>query len=114
MKRLFLNLMSLAVLGVVAFGFTACNTSSCGGTDGNCDQSWDFYEQCNLIEGRQERCCANDCDCCPEPNCGTGINMEVSSPCATVPMGGMQGMPAGAVVLEEEIIEEAPAVLEGN
>lgn len=87
----------IAVSGVLilAAGCSGCPDSKYS----NCNVSWDFYEPCNLIEGRNERCCnSNPCGIKP---CAAGVPMVVND---CVPISGG---PSEAIVIEEEIIEEA-------
>lgn len=87
------------LIGLVGFAALAAGCSSCpSDCYSNCDVSWDFYEPCNLIEGRAERCCAENP--CGINECDTGVIMVVND---CVPISGG---PSEAVVLEEEIIEE--------
>ena len=104
--------MRIAAIFVALVGF-AVLTAGCSGCPqskySNCDVSWDFYEPCNLIEGRAERCCRSD-PCGIKP-CDNGVVM-VTNDCVPI-----SGGPSEAVVLEEEIIEEAPMeapATEGN
>ncbi len=91
---IFLGLCGLALLTA---GCSGCPDSKYS----NCDVSWDFYAPCDIIQGRNERCCQND-PCGTRP-CDNGVVM-VTNDCVTV-----SGGPSEAVVIEEEIIEEAPA-----
>ena len=100
----------------VAFTFTAC--SNCGGTAGNCDVGWDFYDECDMIEGRDRMCASDPCGagpCGPAP-CAPGVPSTSCSPCGTVapantaPCGTPIMLPPAAPA-PEVVIEEAPAAV---
>lgn len=92
------NLSLLAVLAAVAL-LAGCSTTSstCGSLHANCC-SWDWYQKCDLIEGRVDGNCPVICD---EPRCCPGV---VATRCYDLPV-------QSGVVVEEEIIEE---VAEGD
>ena len=55
--------LPLALVGL-AFAFGGCsNNWACGGLSANCCQSWDFYEKCDLVEGRRAMCCGAELGC---------------------------------------------------
>lgn len=72
--------------------------------------NWDWYEECDLIEGR---CCCNPCwggpscpcDVCRDPGVGPGF---VSSRCYAVPVEPEPGNP------DMVVIEEAPPADAGS
>lgn len=90
-------LVALVGMAVLVAGCSNCPDSKFA----NCDVGWDFYEPCDLIQGRSERCCADN-PCGIDP-CDNGVVMVVND---CVPLSGG---PSEAIVLEEEIIEEMPA-----
>jgi hypothetical protein len=106
------TLLLMAVMAV-ALTFTAC--SNCGGTEGNCDVGWDFYDECDLIEG-QERMCASNGPCggpCGPAPCSPGVMSTTCSPCGTMappsaaPCGTPMSVPmAPATPAPEVIIED--------
>ena len=112
---------SLVLLALVAVSvtFTAC--SNCGGTKGNCDVGWDFYDECDLVEGRERMCATNDpCGqgpCGPAP-CSPGVPSTTCNPCGTVspvspaPCAPPLSAPAPApVIIEESVVEDVTGTM---
>ena len=109
---------TLLLMAVLAFALPVTACSNCGGTKGNCDVGWDFYEECDMIEGRDRMCASDPCGgpgpCGPAP-CGPGVPSTSCSPCGTVaaPSAAPCGTPMAAPAPDVVIIEEAPgAVIE--
>ena len=71
----------LAVLAAFCLGLAACSTGGgCGGgcdigcpgdVSGNCCVNWDFYDECDLIEGAESAGC-NSCQTCAPAPCAAG------------------------------------------
>lgn len=94
------------LIALVGMGFLAAGCSNCPDSKfANCNVGWDFYEPCDLIQGRGERCCEeNPCGITP---CDNGVVM-VTNDCVPI-----SGGPSEAVVIEEEIIMEEPVIEDG-
>ena len=70
MKKLSLVVLFLALGSLTLAGCSTSRTAGgpCWCMNANCC-SWDFYQECDLIEGRANNCCAcpDDNQCC-DPN----------------------------------------------
>ncbi len=103
------TLLLMAVMAV-ALSFTGC--SNCGGVAGNCDVGWDFYDECDLIEGRDRMCATNGpCGgpCGPAP-CSPGVPSISCSPCGTpVPVAPAPAAPEVIIVdVTESAVVDTP------
>ncbi len=88
------NFVLLLALVGLAFAVGGCSSNmACGGMSANCCQTWDFYEKCDLIEGRRAMCCGAELGCEP----GVIVTREVRAPADV------------EVVIEDEVIQEMPA-----
>lgn len=94
--KTWLTLIALGGLLLTLPGCSACGVSGWS----NCRQSWDFYEECDLIEGRRARC---NQGCNPECCDGMVVESMIGTPVRPcVPSTG------GAVVVEEEVAPGSP------
>jgi hypothetical protein len=91
--------VSLAVLGglCLLLGLAGCCSDKCPSWQPNCCNNWDWYDPCDLVEGREARNCAPD-DCAP------GV-VVVEHPAGCVPGPGPVPPPPPP---PEVIVEPAP------
>ena len=71
--RICLLLAALVGALTVLPGCGACPNSAWS----NCCQSWDFYDECDLIEGRRARCCQQSCYTPCDPGVVAGENGDL-------------------------------------
>ena len=73
-----LSLLAFTALALTLLAGCSTTSSQCGSLPANCC-SWDFYKQCDLIEGKTSQCI----DPCGQVNCQPGV---VVSRCYAVPV----------------------------
>ena len=73
-----LSLLAFSVLALTLLAGCSTTSSQCGCLPANCC-SWDFYKQCDLIEGKASQCI----DPCGQVDCKPGV---VVSRCYAVPV----------------------------
>ena len=93
--------LTLIVLGGLLLLVPGCNACGVSGWS-NCCQSWDFYEECDLIEGRRARCAENGAGCYDECNRGMVVETMIGDPVRPCEPT------SGGVVVEEEIVPGSP------
>ena len=54
----------LKTMGVLALALCGLGLSGCCNCCQNCNDPWERYQPCDLIEGQQSRDCAPSCDPC--------------------------------------------------
>ena len=98
-----LSLFAFSVLALSLLAGCSTTSSQCGCLPANCC-SWDFYKECDLIEGKTSMCQ----DLCGQPDCQPGV---VVSRCYAVPVDAPEA-PAAPDAVEEA--PAAPAAAEGD
>lgn len=87
--------MKTTLLAVVVLAFLVLATGCCSSNAGRCCWgSWDWYEPCDLIEGRGQDPC-NPCNPCG-PRAGQVVQRAVAVPAVDC---------APAVIVEETVVE---------
>lgn len=98
MKKLSLVVLFLA-LGSLTLAGCSTTRTDCGCLKANCC-SWDFYKECDLVEGRANNCCGQCCDpcaaCCGCGKKGVVVERSYAVPAAPTEDAAPDAAPADA------------------